>query len=341
MIRKILKEVTIQALPEPKVEPSPPVDELKFDIDLKDPETIKAATLIQAGFRSLGARREISQMHKAASRIQAGFRSKQTRVILNTMKTALATDFTDSESDSQDDLTESSVSVSEKSANAPIRNKKVPFGLIRKILKNNQDSVVSVRGSEDEDTIKEIMTEKQDKLKQDVKLDLQNDAPGADGVHELHTKSEELEDTDTEFLEEDLQDDWTESSVSVSEKSANAPIRNKKVPFGVIRRILKNNQDSVPSVRGSDDEDTIKENMAEKQEELDLHNDPAPGVSTNGVDKSQAKSEEPEDKEAEFLEEDLHDDWTESSASVSEKSANAPIRNKKTPFGLIRKILKD
>ena len=72
----------------------------------------------------------------------------------------------------------------------------------------------------------------------------------------------------------------------------------------------------------------------------DLHNSNAPVAGTNGVDKSHAESEEPEDIETEFLEEDLQDDWTESSASVSEKSANAPIRNKKVPFGVIRKILK-
>ena len=422
VIRKIIKEkqeltnvdvngeeVPIPAHPGPKVEPPPPIAELMFDIDIKDPETIKAATLIQAGFRSLGTRREISQMHKAASRIQAGFRSKQTRVILNTMKTALATDYTDSESedDLQDDWIESSVSASEKSANAPIRNKKVPFGLIRKILKDKQDSDTSVGSSDDDDTIKENMTDEQDEIKQkDVQFDLHNDASGADGVDKPHTKSEKPEDIDTEFLEEDLQDDWTESSVSVSEKSANAPIRNKKVtpfkalgligmmfgikkmeltlsssgsgsdytdsesedalqndwiessvsvseksanapirnkkvPFGVIRIILKNNQDSVTSVGGSDDEDTIKENMTEKQDKLDFHNDLAPGAGTNGVAKSHAESEEPENSDAEFLEEDLQDDWTESSASVSEKSANASIRNKKVPFGLIRKILKD
>jgi len=116
------------------------------------------------------------------------------------------------------------------------------------------------------------------------------------------------------------------------------------------RNSMPNNQDSVTSQRGSDDEDTIKENLTEKSQEkinknkdakpINLHNDAAPGAGTNGVDKSHAESEEPEDIETEFLEEDLQDDWTESSASVSEKSANAPIRNKKVPFGVIRKILK-
>ena len=202
--------------------------------------------------------------------------------------------------------------------------------MIRKILLNNQDSVNSVRGSSDEDTIKENMTEKQDEL------DLHNDlAPSAssNGVDKFHAKSEEPEDIETEFLEEDLQDDWTESSVSVSEKSANAPIRNKKVPFGLIRKFLKNNQVSVASVRGRDDEDNIKENMTKKQDELDLHNDLAPGAIADEVDISPAESDEPEDIETEVLEEDLKDDLTESSASVREKSAHAPIHNKKiTPF---------
>ena len=292
VIRKLLKEkqdltnvdvnveeVPIPAHPGPKVEPPPPVVDLKFDIDLKDPETIKAATLIQAGFRSLGARRDISKMHKAASRIQAGFRSKQTRVILNTMKTALATDYTDSESedDLEDDWIESSVSVSEKSANAPIRNKKVPFGVIRKILRNNHDSVNSVRDSSDDDTIKENITDKQDEIKQ------------------------------KDVLEEDLQDDLTESSTSVSKKSANAHIHNKKITpfkalglmgmmFGIKRRELTSSSDS--------------------------------GSGSGSDCGSDSESED-----------ELQEDWTESSISVSEKSANAPIRNKKIPFRMIRKIL--
>ena len=325
MIRKLLKEkqdltnvdvnveeVPIPAHPGPIVEPPPPVVDLKFDIDLKDPETIKAATLIQAGFRSLGARRDISKMHKAASRIQAGFRSKQTRVILNTMKTALATDYTDSESedDLEDDWIESSVSVSEKSANAPIRNKKVPFGVIRKILKNNHDSVTSVRGSEDDDTIKENMTKKQDEIKQKDVLeeDLQDDltesstsvskksanahihnkkitpfkALGLMGMmfgikrRELTSSSSSgsgscsgSDSGSDSGSEDELQEDWTESSISVSEKSANAPIRNKKIPFRMIRKILLNNQDSVTSVRCSNDEDTIKSEDAGKRSRVE------------------------------------------------------------------------
>ena len=197
--------------------------------------------------------------------------------------------------------------------------------------------------SDSEDAVKDQESKSKPPAKEPVKLDLHNDASGVDGVDKSHAKSEEAKNIDTEFLEEDLQDDWTESSVSVSEKSANAPIRNKKVPFGLIRKILKNNQDSVTSVRGSNDKDTVKENMTEKQNELDLHNDLAPGEGTNEVDKSHDESEEPEDNDTDFLEEDLQYDWTESSASASKKSAHAPIGMKKVAglaVLLCRQILK-
>ena len=62
----------------------------------------------------------------------------------------------------------------------------------------------------------------------------------------------------------------------------------------MIRKFLKNNQVSVASVRGRDDEDNIKENMTKKQDELDLHNDLAPGAIADEVE-----SDEPEDIETE------------------------------------------
>ena len=148
------------------------------------------------------------------------------------------------------------------------------------------------------------MTEKQDKR------DLHNDlTPGAitNEVDKSHAESEEPEDIDTEVLEENLKDDLTESSVSVSKKSANAPIHNKKITpfkalglmgmmFGIKRRELTSSSSS-GSGSGSD----------------------------SGSDSES--------------EDELHEDWTESSISVSEKSDNAPIRNKKIPFRMIRKIL--
>ena len=82
--------------------------------------------------------------------------------------------------------------------------------------------------------------------------------------------------------------------------------------------MLTHNQDSVTSVKVSNDEDTI---ITEKQDELDHHNDLAPSAGTNGVDKSHSESKEPKDNDTDFLE--------ENSVPVSKKSANAPIRKKK------------
>ena len=93
------------------------------------------------------------------------------------------------------------------------RIKEVPPKM--KELNLSTDSVTSVKGSvesvEDEETIKE------------------KPEPDADA---------EDDDLETEFLEDEDMEDYTESSASVSELSANAPIRNKKVPFTLIRKIL-------------------------------------------------------------------------------------------------------
>ena len=72
-------------------------------INMEDPETAKAATKIQAGFKGFTARKNLLNMVKAATRIQAGFRSKQTRDILKQYKASIAADFTDSDSDSEEE----------------------------------------------------------------------------------------------------------------------------------------------------------------------------------------------------------------------------------------------
>jgi len=74
-----------------------------IDIDLTDPETAKAATTIQAGFKGFTARRQRWIMIQAVTRIQAGFRSKQTRDILKQYKTSLAADFAESSDDSEEE----------------------------------------------------------------------------------------------------------------------------------------------------------------------------------------------------------------------------------------------
>ena len=391
VIRKLLKEkqdltnvdvnveeVPIPAHPGPIVEPPPPVVDLKFDIDLKDPETIKAATLIQAGFRSLGARRDISKMHKAASRIQAGFRSKQTRVILNTMKTALNTDFTDSsseESSEEDDVfgDKDMQDYAATKIQAGFRGNKA-----RKEVKELKENIIEHSnttaatagapvnpGADPKAEAESITSQSVAESAESSKY-----TPGYFELHGIETQSEQEDNTlaDNTLSSMKTHDLATSGSVKdgqkmpIPAKTPEEELAATKIQAGyrgiqarkeveqlkLERNSMPNNQDSVTSVRGSDDEDTIKENLTEKSLQLDkkdakpndLHNSNAPVAGTNGVDKSHAESEEPEDIETEFLEEDLQDDWTESSASVSEKSANAPIRNKKVPFGVIRKILK-
>jgi len=73
-----------------------------MNYDMTDPDTAKAATTIQAGFKGFTARKNWLKTVQAATKIQAGFRSKQVRDILKQYKKGLDNSFTDS-SDSEDE----------------------------------------------------------------------------------------------------------------------------------------------------------------------------------------------------------------------------------------------
>ena len=64
---------------------------------MTDPETAKAATTIQAGFKGFTARKNWLKTVQAATKIQAGFRSKQVRDILKQYKKGLDNSFTGNE----------------------------------------------------------------------------------------------------------------------------------------------------------------------------------------------------------------------------------------------------
>lgn len=207
-----------------------------------------AATKIQSGFRGAQARKQVKEIRSsiiedgeeipvrlrerrevadeaelleqqlAATKIQAGFRGTQARKQVQQMKESHQEDHHSTTETSeyspgyfelhgistdQEDTTISSIQTHDR-----LKLAEVPS------VKGSMESQVSVEDT----TIKENMTEKDAKTKD-------------------NEESEEEEDIDTEFLEDDF-DDLTESSASVSEKSANAPIRNKKVPFTLIRKIL-------------------------------------------------------------------------------------------------------
>ena len=115
--------------------------------------------------------------------------------------------------------------------------------------------------------------------------------------------------------------------------------------------------DSNCSVKGSmesrvsldEDDNTIKENLKTSNENS-LKGDPVPIASnvvevkpTNDAIKEANSSPQNDDAEAAPTEEDdledLFDDFTDSSISTSQPSANAPIRNKRAPFKLVKKLV--
>ena len=61
---------------------------------MTDPDTAKAATTIQAGFKGFTTRKNWLKTVQAATKIQAGFRSKQVRDILKQYKQGLEANFT-------------------------------------------------------------------------------------------------------------------------------------------------------------------------------------------------------------------------------------------------------
>ena len=88
------------------------------------------------------------EANAAATKIQAGFRGQQARKQVQEMKSNQVPNTEEvtinpiSEStESIEDYTDSEMSVSEASANAPIRNKKKPFTVIKRLLRHKDDQV--------------------------------------------------------------------------------------------------------------------------------------------------------------------------------------------------------
>ena len=197
-----------------------------FEVDAEDPEANVAATKIQAGFRGQKARKQVEEMKKDQ---QQGNNNEEQQSNTETSEYSPGYFELHGIESEQEDNTLSLM----KNQDLEQENSKKPELLQLKESEKN-DSVTSIKGSveshsDDENTIKENMSQQQsikpDKPEDDVEetIDLEQ------------VPNQEEEDMDP-F--DDLMDDYTDSSVSVSEPSANAPIRNKKMPFTVIKRLL-------------------------------------------------------------------------------------------------------
>ena len=224
-------------------------------VDPNDEDANQAATKIQAGFRGQKARKQVKEIRDsiieeehlketdAATKIQAGFRGQKARQEVRAMK--------ESQAEEQQSNTETSEyspgyfelhgieSEQEDNTlslmkNQDLEQENAKSNLLQTKESEKNDSVTSIKGSveshsDDEDTIKENMSQQQAKTEvaDDVEetIDLEQEVPNQE-------EQEEGEEADP------FDEEYTDSSISVSEPSANAPIRNKKMPFTVIKRLL-------------------------------------------------------------------------------------------------------
>ena len=195
-----------------------------FEVDAEDPQANVAATKIQAGFRGQQARKQVEEMKKD----QQGNNNEEQQSNTETSEYSPGYFELHGVESEQEDNTLSQM----KNQDLEQENSKKPDLLQLKESEKN-DSVTSIKGSveshsDDENTIKENMSQQQS---------IKPDKPEDDVEETIDLEQVPNREEDMDELMDDL-DDYTDSSVSVSEPSANAPIRNKKMPFTVIKRLL-------------------------------------------------------------------------------------------------------
>ncbi len=243
---------------------------------------------------------EDQEVEEAATKIQAGFRGHKAREQVKSMKESLVSgnysvpEGLDLAAEGDDDVFSKEKEVAATKIQAGFRGQKAR----KEVESIRQEKIQTTQDSSCTETSEyspgyfelhgiETDTEKTDQTMSSLRtskdpVQAQKESMESQVSHEENTIKEKLEDEEdddieTEFLEDDL-DDYTESSASVSEKSANAPIRNKKMPFTLVRKILtmivkpKNkvgasaspvsNETSVFASRNSIDEDNSRGSSA-------------------------------------------------------------------------------
>merc|ERR1719242_1504085 len=124
-------------------------------------------------------------------------------------------------------------------------------------VKGSMESRMSIEEDEGDNTIKENLRKSQDEssAKDNSNIEpvpIKNNIVEVKSAHdnddEVNSPKPEAEDPgDVEAIEDsvtpeeeldDLLDDFTDSSISTSQPSANAPIRNKKVPFTLVKKLV-------------------------------------------------------------------------------------------------------
>ena len=163
------------------------------------------------------------------------------------------------------------------------------------------------------------------------------------------------------ILTEEVDIDLNDPEVAGAATKIQAGFRGSQARKEVAKMRHEETMDSVCSIKGSmesrmsieedDGDNTIKENLRKSQDNTNI--EPVP-ITNNIVEvksaheENSSKPEEAEDPKANEEDsvtppeeelDDLLDDFTDSSISVSQPSANAPIRNKKVPFTLVKKLV--
>ena len=242
-------------------------------VDADDEDANIAATKIQAGFRGQQARKQVQEIRSsiieqgenlgeqfevdaddpqanvAATKIQAGFRGQQARKQVEEMKKDQQGNNNNEEQQSNTETSEYSPgyfelhgieSEQEDNTLSLMKNQDLEMQdskLLKLKESEKNDSVTSIKGSveshsDDENTIKENMSQQQS-IKPEKVTTATDDVEETIDLEQVPNQEEE----EMVPFDDDMEE-YTDSSISVSEPSVNAPIRNKKMPFTVIKRLL-------------------------------------------------------------------------------------------------------
>ena len=282
------------------------------DIDLDDEELADAATKIQASFRGSQARKEVKVIKvKTANKEVTDGGGQSIDKELNQQKEPNEVE-ENNENDDDDELleefTDTSISTSEVSANAPIRNKKHAYKLVKTLVISageEEDAAAKIQAGFRGIRARREVQEKKDRIEQEqaatkIQAGFRGNKARKDvKVIKVKAEAANKEDiTDIDLDDEDLAEAATKIQASFRGSQARKEVKVIKVKSA--------NKDA------TNDEANVKEPKEDEKDQNDTN---------------------------ENEEDDLLDEFTDTSISTSEVSANAPIRNKKHAYKLVKSLL--
>ena len=281
------------------------------DIDLDDEELADAATKIQASFRGSQARKEVKVIKvKTANKeiTDGGGQSNDKESNQQKEQNEVEENIENDDDELLEEFTDTSISTSEVSANAPIRNKKHAYKLVKTLVKSageEDDAAAKIQAGFRGIQARKEVQEKKDKIEQEqaatkIQAGFRGNKARKDvKVIKVKAEAANKEDiTDIDLDDEDLAEAATKIQASFRGSQARKEVKVIKVKSA--------NKDA------ANDEANVKEAKEDEKDQND----------TNEND-----------------EDDLLDEFTDTSISTSEVSANAPIRNKKHAYKLVKSLL--